>query len=154
MLSSLHVECCLSHHSLAEIPEPTLKELMNLVKTDQPIMLGLQLGVKDSDLALVKKNHPTDHGKQLEDVLSLYMRQSVDPSWEEMTTALWDICEKRTAQQIADEYGMAFSMCSSMHQMSHMNMISACHHVTRMCLLLLSPYTACSYTNLYSTGVQ
>ena len=33
-------------------------------------------------------------------------------------------------------------------------MISAYHHATRMCMLLLSPYTAYSYTNLYSTGVQ
>ena len=68
----------------------------------------------------MKKDHPTDHSQQLEDVLSLYMTQSVKPSWEEVTTALWDIGEKRTAQQIADEYGMAFSMCSSMHQISYM----------------------------------
>ena len=103
---------------------------MNLVKTDKPIKLGRQLGVEDRDLALVKKDHPTDHGQQLEDVLSLYMRQSVKPSWEEVATALWDIGEKRTAQQIADEYGMAFSMCSSIHQISYMNMISACHLAT------------------------
>ena len=79
---------------------------------------------------IVERDHPTDHDKQLSKVLSLYMRQSVRPSWEEVTTALWDIGEKRTAQQITDEYGMAFSMCSRMCQMSYMNMISACHHAT------------------------
>ena len=130
-LPSLHVGYrVLSYHSLAEIPEPTPKDLMNLVKTDQPIKLGLQLGVAQSNLGIVKKDHPTDHGQQLEDVLSLYMKQSVKPSWEKVTTALWNIGEKRTAQQIADEYGMAFSRCNSMHQISYMNMISACHHAT------------------------
>ena len=101
---------------------------MNLVNTNQPIKLGRQLGVAECDLHIVERDHPNDHGEQLSDVLSLYMRQTVRPSWEEVTTALWNIGEKRTAQQIADEYGMAFSMCSSMHQMSYMNMISACHH--------------------------
>ena len=77
-------------HSVAKInvPEPTSRDLMILVKTDQPIKLGRQLGVEDSDLDIVKKNHPNDHGQQLEDVLSLYMRQSVKPSWMEVTTAL------------------------------------------------------------------
>ena len=89
---------------------------MNLVITDKPIKLGRQLGVEERDLALVKKNHHNDHDEQLEDVLSLYMKQSVKPSWEEVTTALWNIGEKRTAQQIADKYGMIISMCSSMHQ--------------------------------------
>ena len=112
----VRVLSCLSHHSLAKIPEPTSKELMNLVITDKPIKLGRQLGVEERDLALVKKNHHNDHDEQLEDVLSLYMKQSVKPSWEEVTTALWNIGEKRTAQQIADKYGMIISMCSSMHQ--------------------------------------
>ena len=112
-------------HSVAKInvPEPTPKDLMNLVKTDQPIKLGQQLCVENSDLALVKKDHPNDHGQQLSDVLSLYMRQSLKPSWEEVTTALWSIGEKRTAKTIADKYGMVFSKCSSMHQMSYMNMM-------------------------------
>ena len=46
----------LSHHSLAEIPEPTSRDLMNLVKTDQPIKLGWKLGVKERDFALIKMN--------------------------------------------------------------------------------------------------
>ena len=110
---------------------------MNLVKTDRPIKLGRQLGVEERDLALVKKDHHNDHDEQLEDVLSLYMRQSVKPSWEEVTTALWDIGERRTAQQIADEYGISFLMCSNMHQISYMNMISACHHATLQSNVLL-----------------
>ena len=85
---------------------------MNFIKTIKPIKLGRQLGVAESDLDVVKKNHPNDRDEQLEDVLSLYMRQSLDPSWEEVVTALWNIGEKRTAQQIADEYGMAFSPCA------------------------------------------
>ena len=81
---------------------------MNLVKTDKAMKLGRQLGLDEHDLDIVKKNLPNKYDEQLEGVLSLYMRQSVRPSWEEVATALWDIGEKRTAQRIADEYGMAF----------------------------------------------
>ena len=84
---------------------------MNLVKTNQPIKLGQQLGVSENDLDIVEKDHPNDHAQQLEDVLSLYMRQSVRPSWEEVATALWNIGEK-TAKKISDKYGMALLMCS------------------------------------------
>ena len=96
-------------YSLAKRPraEPTPKDLMNIVKTDKPIKLGRQLGVEESDLDFVKRNHPTDHDEQLSDVLSLYMKQSLRPSWEELATALWNIGDKRTAQRIADTYGMA-----------------------------------------------
>ena len=141
------IEYCLglSHYSLAKIPEPTPKDLMNLVRTDKPIKLGRQLGVAGSDLDIVERDHPNDHDKQLSKVLSLYMRQSVRPSWEEVTTALWNIGEKRTAQRIADEYGMAFSMCSRLYQMSDMNMIL---HVTmplwRVMCYYFHPYTGWS----------
>ena len=107
----VRVLSCLLHHSLAKVPEPTSKDLMNLVKTVKSIKLGRQLGVAEYDLDIVKKDHPNDHAQQLEDVLSLYMRQSVKPSWEEVTTALWNIGENRTAQKIADEYGMTIPAC-------------------------------------------
>ena len=118
----------LSHHSLAKLPEPTLLDLVNLVKTDQPIRLGLQLGLEGNDLALVKRNHPTDHAQQLEDVLLLYMKQPEKPSWKKVTTALWNIGEKRIAKKILDDvaelqygcHGMAISMWISMHHISYM----------------------------------
>ena len=100
---------------------------MNVVKTDKSIKLGRPLCVAESGLDIVKEDHPTDHDEQLSDVLSLYTRQSVRPLWEEVATALWDIGEKRTAQQIADDYGMALSMCNSMHHISYMNMIMILH---------------------------
>ena len=56
------------------------KDLMNLVKTDKPIKVGLQLGMNENDLAIVDKDHPNDYDKQLSKVLALYMRQSVNPS--------------------------------------------------------------------------
>ena len=145
----LVIEYCpfLPHHSLAKIPESTRKELINVVKTDKSNKLGQQPGVAESDLDIVKKDHPNDHDEQLSDILSLHTRQSVRPLWEEVATALWDIGEKRTAQQIADEYGMALFMSSSMHQMSYMNMnmISACHHATFNLYSL-----PCSSTNFWS----
>ena len=112
---------------------------MNLVNTNQPIKLGRQLGVAECDLHIVERDHPNDHGEQLSDVLSLYMRQSVRPSWMEVATALWNIGEK-TAKNISDKYGIyiyIYSQCAvySLHQMSYMNMISVCHHA-----LIVVPY--------------
>lgn len=95
---------CPSHHSLAQ---PTMRELRKLVRTDQPRELGLQLNLDEKELDIVVKDHPTDHDRQLSDVLSLYLRQSLDPSWQEVVTALWNIGEKRRANDIAEIYGMA-----------------------------------------------
>ena len=100
---------------------------MSLVKTDKPIKLGRELGLEENDLALVKRDHRNDHAQQLEDVLSLYMKKPGKPSWEEVTTALWKIGEKRTAQQILNDvlelhygcHGMVISMWISMHQISY-----------------------------------
>ena len=108
-VTALHIgytQCVyfLSYNLLAKIPKP--RDLMRLVTTNEPIKLGRELCVKDSDLDIVKKDHPNDHSEQLSDVLSLYMKQSVKPSWEEVATALWNIGEKKIAQKIADKYGM------------------------------------------------
>ena len=75
----------------------------------------------ERDLAQVTRNYPTDHDEQQSEVLSCYMKQSVRPSWEEMATALWNIGENRTAQKIADKYGMGILK----HALAmYMNMIS------------------------------
>lgn len=93
--------------------EPTLGELTNRVTTDQPYKLGLQLKVAQSDLDIVKRNHPNDHKEQLLDVLSLYIKQTVDPSWVQVATALWNIGEKKMAKKIADDKGISY--CIQQH---------------------------------------
>ena len=94
-----------SYHLLDKV---TLKKLENLVKTDKPIKLGRQLDVDENNLALAEIDHQNDHDKQLSKVLSLYMRQTVEPTWQQVAKALWKIGERNKAQRIADKYGMTF----------------------------------------------
>ena len=98
--------------SLAEVPEPTMRDLANLVQTDKPYLLGLQLNLENHRLRVVEVNHPRDLHRQVLEVFSLYLRQSLSPSWVEVATALWNIGEKRTANAIAHRYGMNARSCT------------------------------------------
>ena len=95
-----------------------MKELECLVKTDKPIKLGLQLDVDENDLAIVEKDHRNDHDKQLSKVLSLYMRQTVKPTWEQVAMALWKIRERNKAQRIAEKYGMIAACTDKLYKSS------------------------------------
>lgn len=83
-----------------------MKDLVNLVMTDQPRNLGLQLNLDESDLNVVEKDLRNDHAAQLSKVLSLYMKESLSPSWVEVATALWNIKEKNRAKVIAKKFGI------------------------------------------------
>lgn len=74
------------------------------------------------DLSIMKKDYPNDHAGQLSKVLSLYLKQTVYPSWVQVATALWNIGEKKMAKDIADKYGMVFLMELCVH-CSYMNYI-------------------------------
>ncbi|CAI8019372.1 hypothetical protein GBAR_LOCUS11649 [Geodia barretti] len=50
------------------LKEPTLKDLLNLVRVTDLFRLGLELNVDSHDIQLVQQNHPTDHQKQLLDI--------------------------------------------------------------------------------------
>ena len=92
--------------SFQAVPEPNMRDMTNLVKTNQPYKLGLKLNIEQRDLDLVKTDHPNDHGKQLMEVLSLYLKQTTEPSWVQVATALRTIGEGKNAKIIMDTFGM------------------------------------------------
>ena len=110
MLISQSVVIVLLPPTLAQlqIPDPNERDLANFVKTDRPYRLGLQLNVDVKDLSDIVKDYPNDHDQQLLKVFSFYMKQSCNPSWMEVATALWKIGEKRNAKDITKRYGMIY----------------------------------------------
>ena len=86
------------------LPPPKPKDLLNLVHTTKPYKFGLELGIAKSDLDIAQKDYRNDCGGQLSEVLHLYLRQSEDPSWVEVVTALCTIGEVQSAKAIMNEY--------------------------------------------------
>ena len=70
------------------------------VRTVRPYELGLQLDIEESDLETVLVDHRNDISGQLRQVLSLYLRQTVEPSWSHVVTALYAIHEVKCAVEI------------------------------------------------------
>ena len=80
---------------------------MRLVKTDKAYKLGIQLGVDEHSLKIAQRNHLNDHAALLMEVLDLYLKQIVPASWVDVATALDVIGERKNANDIAKEFGMA-----------------------------------------------
>ena len=86
------------------LKEPTVKELLNLVRVSDPHRLGLELNLGESSLKIVEVDHPTDHGKQLLDVFDLYVTQTVEHSWLQVVAALRAMEENRLAKKLMDRF--------------------------------------------------
>ena len=86
------------------LKEPTLKDLLNLVRVTDLFRLGLELNVDSHDIQLVQQNHPTDHQKQLLGVFTLYLQQTEEPSWLQVVEALHVMGENHLAKKIMDKF--------------------------------------------------
>ena len=91
---------------VASLPEPTMKDLANIIITNQPYELGLELNIDVRQLDILVANYPTDHARQLREILLLYLRQCEQLSWIQVATALRTIGERRTAKTIMDKFGV------------------------------------------------
>jgi hypothetical protein len=86
------------------LPPPTKRDLVQLVRVDNPYNLGLNLNLNESYLNIVQKDHPTDHDAQLSDVFTLYLQQTEEPSWLQVVAALRAMGEKRLARTIMEKF--------------------------------------------------
>jgi hypothetical protein len=93
-------------HAPRRLPQPTLVELTNLIKTKNPSGLGLQLGLEQSEVETIQVNHPTDHARQLYGVFSEYLRQTEVSSWIQVVEALRAIGERKCAKAVMDKFGI------------------------------------------------
>ncbi|CAI8011485.1 hypothetical protein GBAR_LOCUS7406 [Geodia barretti] len=87
------------------IPPPTMKELMNNVHTVKTFELGIQLDLDLSDVNTAMADHKNDARGQLIKILSLYIQQTMDPSWLHVATALYTIGENKCAADIEQRFG-------------------------------------------------
>ena len=83
-----------------------MKDLVNIIVTNQPYKLGLELNIDSRELDVVVANHPNNHTTQLREVFSLYLRQCEEPSWVQVVTALRTIGERKIAKSIMAKFGM------------------------------------------------
>ena len=83
-----------------------MKDLANIIITNQPYELGLELNIDVRQLDILVANYPNNHARQLREVFSLYLRQCEEPSWIQVATALRTIGERRTAKTIMDKFGV------------------------------------------------
>ena len=84
-----------------------MRELVNIIITNRPYNLGLELNIEPRQLDVLVANHPNNHATQLREVFSLYLRQCEEPSWVQVVTALQTIGEGRIARRIMANFGMA-----------------------------------------------
>ena len=96
---------------VASLPEPTMKDLVNIIITNQPYKLGLELDIDMRQLNVLVANHPNDHARQLREVFLLYLRECEEPSWVQVATALRTIGERKTAITIMDKFGVEHVLC-------------------------------------------
>jgi hypothetical protein len=92
---------------VTSLPEPEMKELVNLIIMNKPYELGLELKINMRELSLLEANHPNNYARQLREVFSLYLRQTEEPSWVQVATALQAIGERKIARNIMDKFGFS-----------------------------------------------
>lgn len=82
-----------------------MRDLVSMVHTTRPYELGLELNINERDLELARVNYRSDVQEQLREVLQLYRRQTVHPSWPQVASALQTIGDVNNAATIAKKYG-------------------------------------------------
>ena len=85
-----------------------LKDLINeLEKVTDWFLLGLCLGLFESQLEVIKQDHKTNDERRQE-VLATWARQE-KPTWSKVVCALMEMGDHQVlASQIAEKYGISF----------------------------------------------
>lgn len=92
-------------YTVLSLPTPTMKDLMNNVHTVKTYELGIQLDINENDINTTMVDHKNDAAAQLRQILSLYLRQTVEPSWPQVVNALYAIDECKCAADIEKKFG-------------------------------------------------
>ena len=84
--------------------EPQLKDLV-LVQVIRWYELGLQLGVDDRELEVIKRNNPGDLEACRRDMFRAWLRITPSPSYQQLVEALVTVREVREADHLCKKYG-------------------------------------------------
>ena len=83
---------------------PQLKDLV-LVQVIRWYELGLQLGVDDTELEVIKRNNPGDLEACRRESFRAWLRITPSPSYQQLVEALVTVREVREADHLCKKYG-------------------------------------------------
>ena len=84
---------------------PTLQRLSNeLNSVENWHLLGVKLGLQGSELREIERNYPRDSSRCKTEVLDLFLRSAVKPTWESIVDALCLMNEHVVADGIRNKY--------------------------------------------------
>ena len=83
---------------------PQLKDLV-LVQVIRWYELGLQLGVDDTELEVIKRNNPGDLEACRREMFRAWLRITPSPSYQQLVEALVTVREVREADHLCKKYG-------------------------------------------------
>ena len=83
---------------------PQLKDLV-LVQTTEWYDLGLQLGIDDTELDVIKKHNPGDLRACQREMFRAWLRITPSPSYQQLVEALKTVGEVNEADHLCKKYG-------------------------------------------------
>ena len=84
--------------------KPQLKDLV-LVWTTRWYNLGLQLGIEDTELDVIKENNPGDIDACKRNMFKTWLRIIPSPSYQQLVEALQAVGEISEADRLCKKYG-------------------------------------------------
>ena len=84
--------------------KPELKDLV-LVQTTKWYNLGLQLGIKDTELDVIEENNPKDIDTCKRKMFKAWFRITPSPSYQHLVEALQKVGEISEADHLCKKYG-------------------------------------------------
>ena len=84
--------------------KPELKGLV-LVQTTKWYNLGLQLGIKDTELDVIEENNPKDIDTCKRKMFKVWLRITPSPSYRQLVEALQIVGEICEADRLCKKYG-------------------------------------------------
>ena len=82
---------------------PQLKDLV-LVQAAEWYELGLQLGVENAELKVIKKNNPGDFKACRREMFEAWLRITTNPSYQQLVEALLTVGETSAADHLCQKY--------------------------------------------------
>ena len=76
-----------------------------LIQTVEWYNIGLQLGVKDTELKVIQQNYPRDSKACKREMFSAWLRKASSHSYQQVVEALQAVGENREANRLCREYG-------------------------------------------------
>ena len=91
--------------------KPQLKDLV-LVQTTKWYNLGLQLGIKDTELDVIEENNPKDIDTCKRKMFKAWLRITPSPSYQQLVEALQTVGEISEADHLCKKHGKIYNDCT------------------------------------------